>query len=214
MVRSGGGSRIPHPQSRTVAAKARGPEKAAISMSLHPSLLRSSRLSGLILASLVMAVTPLHAEVYQEPAAFVAGAFDGDPPAPRVLWLSGDLRARVSEILGHRPAALRVRYWARGQRSAWVLEEIGKEKPITVGIVIDRDRIETLRVLAFRESRGWEVRRPFFTDQFTGAGLGPNDALDRNIDGISGATLSVRALTRLARMALLLDRSRRQPDVP
>jgi hypothetical protein len=29
--------------------------------------------------------------------------------------------------------------------------------------------------------------------------------LDRNIDGISGATLSVRALTRLARVALLLD---------
>ena len=60
------------------------------------------------------------------------------------------------------------------------------------------------KVLVFRESRGWEVRHPFFTDQFRDAGLTGELALDRNIDGISGATLSVRALSRLARLALYL----------
>jgi hypothetical protein len=64
--------------------------------------------------------------------------------------------------------------------------------------------MELLRVLEFRESRGWEVRYPFFTDQFGGIGLRPDLQLDRPIDGISGATLSVRALKKLARLALYL----------
>jgi Na+-translocating ferredoxin:NAD+ oxidoreductase RnfG subunit len=59
-------------------------------------------------------------------------------------------------------------------------------------------------VLEFRESRGWEVRYPFFTDQFVEAKLDQNERLDRNIDGITGATLSVNAVTRIARIALFL----------
>jgi Na+-transporting NADH:ubiquinone oxidoreductase subunit NqrC len=48
------------------------------------------------------------------------------------------------------------------------------------------------------------VRYPFFTDQFNGLQLDENNRLQRKIDGISGATLSVNALTRLARLALHL----------
>ena len=100
---------------------------------------------------------------------------------------------------------MRVRYWGEARRSAWILEEIGKEEPITVGIVINQNRIELVKVLAFRESRGGEVRHPFFIDQFKGAGLRDDRQLDRSVDGISGATLSVRALTKLSRLALYLD---------
>ena len=60
-------------------------------------------------------------------------------------------------------------------------------------------------MLVYRESRGDEVRYPRFTGQFTGAGLNSRQELDRGIDVISGATLSVNALTRLARLALYLD---------
>jgi hypothetical protein len=61
--------------------------------------------------------------------------------------------------------------------------------------------------LIFRESRGWEVRHAFFTDQFDQATLTRNTELDRTIDNISGATLSVRAVTKLSRIALLLDQA-------
>ena len=44
----------------------------------------------------------------------------------------------------------------------------------------------------------------FFTDQFNEIGLTGELDLDRGIDGISGATLSVRALKKLARLALYL----------
>jgi len=97
---------------------------------------------------------------------------------------------------------LRVRYWYKGERSAWILEEIGKEEPITAGIVIDKGKIERVEVLIFRESRGWEVRHDFFTEQFEGAKLRKDGELNRAIDNITGATLSVRALTKLARLAL------------
>ena len=77
-------------------------------------------------------------------------------------------------------------------------------KPITTGFVIDNGQIERVAILIYRESRGWEVRYPFFTDQFIGAVVDGDYRLDRSIDGISGATLSVVALTRLRRLALYL----------
>jgi hypothetical protein len=60
-------------------------------------------------------------------------------------------------------------------------------------------------VLAFRESRGWEIRYPFFTDQFSGLTLAPDGYLSKPIDGITGATLSVRAVERVTRLALWLN---------
>lgn len=141
--------------------------------------------------------------VYQEPAAFLDEMFGGAVPGPRTLWLQPDVRARAEAILGHAPGMLRVRYWNAADRYAWILEEVGREQPITAGIVTANGRIEQLRVLVFRESRGWEVRHPFFTNQFRDVGLAPDDALGKTVDGISGATLSVSALSRLARLALL-----------
>lgn len=158
-----------------------------------------------MLASLVAttSIGVAHARgVYQEPTAFVADAFNGKPPAAKMLWLDAAMQKQVVEILGHPYSALRVRYWGTPGRTAWVLEEIGKDEPITVGIVVNRGKLELVKVLIFRESRGDEVRHPFFTDQFTGARLSDGKVLDRPIDGISGATLSVRALNKLARLAL------------
>ncbi len=141
---------------------------------------------------------------YQTPEDFLAEVFSGSPPKPDTLWLKGDIKEQVTGILGHRYSALRIRYWGKEGRTAWILEEIGKEQPITTGLVVNNGKLETIRVLIFRESRGWEVRHPFFTDQFNGAGLSDEQQLDRKIDGISGATLSVRALEKLARLALYL----------
>ena len=138
-----------------------------------------------------------------ETARFLSEVFT-QPPAPETLWLAGAIRPAVRNILDHDYPATRLRYWRVGQRTAWVLEEIGKEMPITVGIAVDNGAVERVRVLVYRESRGWEVKSPAFTAQFTGARLTSGQKLDRHIDGISGATLSVRALGKLSRLALLL----------
>ncbi len=143
-------------------------------------------------------------DVYLAPDVFVAESFDGASPKPSVLWVTNELKPEIQKILGHDYPALRVRYWAQGSRSAWILEEIGKVKPITVGIVVEDDKITRLKVLIYRESHGWEVKHSFFTDQFNDAELTEKLRLSKNIDGISGATLSVNALKRLGRLALFL----------
>jgi len=162
-----------------------------------------------LLLVLLLLSTAAAADEYQSQEDFLLEAFDGTTPKPRVVWLKGDIKKATGDILGHAYPGLRIRYWGEGARTAWILEEIGKVKPITVGLVVNDDGLEKIKVLAFRESRGWEVRYPFFTDQFTGVGLTTGHDLDQRIDGISGATLSVRALKKLARMALYLHEQTR-----
>lgn len=155
---------------------------------------------GLWLAAMAAAAT----QVYMEPETFVAEAFDGAPPEPRTVWLIDDLGEQATAILGHSPGQLRERYWLEDGRSVWILEEIGKERPITVGWIIEEQRIVGTEVLIYRESRGWEIRYPFFKQQFDGARLDNDKRLDREVDNIAGATLSVNAMQRMARLALLL----------
>lgn len=132
-------------------------------------------------------------------------------PEMKVLWLTPALKQRAEAILGHAYAGLRVRYWQQGDRTVWVLDEIGKEQPITAGIVVESGRIADMRVLTYRESRGGEVQQAFFLRQFKDAVLTPpKDVLSRRVDGITGATLSVWAMQKMARLALLFDSQRSQ----
>lgn len=162
------------------------------------------KLSMMIVVTMLLSSLAAASSVYETQAKFLIRAFSGSPPEPRVVWLTGERKSAVQQLLGHDYPALRLRYWCQAGRSAWILDEVGKELPITVGVIIDNDFIESLRVLTYRENRGGEVATPAFTDQFYGVALDANGALGATIDGISGATLSVQALTRLATMALFL----------
>lgn len=157
-----------------------------------------------LLLTLSLPALVFPASVYETQAEFLSRAFVDSPPEPDILWLSGERKSAVRQLLGHDYPALRLRYWCQAGRSAWILDEIGKELPITVGIIIDNGYIKNLRVMTYRENRGGEVATPAFTDQFINAELEENRSLDVAIDGISGATLSVQSLTRLATMALFL----------
>jgi len=143
-------------------------------------------------------------EIYQAPEQFLAEAFAGASPSPEFLWVKKDMRPTIDKILQHSAfRQLRVRYWRAGMRTVWILNEIGKYQPITTGIIINDEAVERLKVLIYRESHGWEVRHDFFTDQFRGLTLSQKShRLSDRIDGISGATLSVNALTNLSRLAL------------
>ena len=147
--------------------------------------------------------------MYLSQQQFLEQTFAGDVPKAKLFWVGKDVRPKAEEILSHRLGFLRTRYWRHMDRTAWVLEEIGKVEPITVGIVIVKNRIESLQVLVFRESRGWEVKHDFFTRQYKDASVTADLFLSEAIDGISGATLSVRAVTKLARLALFFNRSNR-----
>lgn len=156
-------------------------------------------------AILSMAAFFAYGEEYLDREGFLSLAFGDAQPAMHTYWLTREARGAAQQAVGWTPRGLRMRYWQAGNRTAWILEDIGKEKPITLGVVVCGDQIERVEVLAFRESRGWEIRYPFFTTQFSGLHLADDGYLSEPIDGITGATLSVRAVERVARLALWLD---------
>jgi hypothetical protein len=172
--------------------------------SYHRSVLQWF-LSGLCFLLFIAPVSSWAKGEYKSREAFVAEVLGTNNVASSVLWLSGDLKNQVKLILGHDYPALRVRYWQREGSTAWVLEEIGKELPITVGVLVSEGVVQQVDILVYRESRGGEVRHDFFTRQFDGAKLESDQSLSRRIDNITGATLSVRAVSKLARLALLFD---------
>lgn len=165
------------------------------------------RLKHFAVILLLSTFSHAHAEVDQ--AQFIADAFANHTGTQaQKMWLTGERKDAVTDILGHPYHQLRVSYWTNPvfpTRRVWVLQEIGKDRYIDVGIQIEQRQIQKLRILAFRESRGWEVKLPFFTEQFAGAKLDADQQLSQRIDSISGATLSWRAVTKVARVALYLD---------
>ncbi len=141
--------------------------------------------------------------VYQTRDDFLREEF-GAPPPVRVIWLDNAAQDKLKAVLGHPYGQARLRYWRADGKTAWILDEIGKEYPITAAFVVKNAAIERVRVLVYRETRGMEVRYPSFLQQFVGSRL-QDGRLNRSIDGISGATLSVHSMERMARAALVLD---------
>ncbi len=174
------------------------------------------------LISLVLFQPISYADTLSKQQAYLSQAFPQSIQSVQEhkVWILGDKKQAVQKILGHPYKQMRVGYWTTPNttpglvpfrvdfsRRVWFLQEIGKDKYIDVAITIEQGEIKQLRVLEFRESRGWEVKLPFFTEQFEQNTLAPEPTykLTNKVDNISGATLSYRAVTKLARLALYLD---------
>lgn len=170
------------------------------------------RSATLLIAALLWAFPGQAAErVYLSPERFLAEVFQDSPPKPALLWLDAPAQAALKNIFGHAPTQLRQRYWRGHDKTVWILEAVGKEEPITAGFVVSNGAIQQARILIYRESRGMEVRYPAFLRQFEGVRLSAKHLLDTRIDGISGATLSVWAMEKMARAALYLDKHSAKP---
>ncbi|MGV6851879.1 MAG: FMN-binding protein [bacterium] len=165
------------------------------------------RLIFLFLTAMIALNTQARTVTYLEPETLINQFLGDSIKKPQTLWLKKELKEQVKNILGHPYPGIRLKYWRNKQQSLWILDEIGKEQPITVGIIIENQKIKQLRVLIYRETRGFEVHNTFFSQQYVDAMLTEKNKLDRHIDGITGATLSVQALNKLARLALFLDRT-------
>ena len=162
-------------------------------------------MSCLLMTVFLLFMHPANAKgVYQTEEDFLLEVFSGKVPEQKKLILKSKLRKPIEKILKHPYSGMRVKYWQDDSKTVWILEEVGKEYPITFGMVVNNGKIAKAKVLIFREIRGWEVKYPAFTRQFIGATF-DGKKLDKNIDGVSGATLSVWAMTKIAKIALVLD---------
>jgi Na+-translocating ferredoxin:NAD+ oxidoreductase RnfG subunit len=85
---------------------------------------------------------------------------------------------------------------------------IGKDQPITFLVAIDpADRLKDVDVLVYREPYGGEVAYEAWRRQFRGKSAADSLRVGREIRAISGATISVHAVT-LGVKRLLADLTR------
>ena len=94
--------------------------------------------------------------------------------------------------------------------SCFILNEIGKEAPITFLVCIENEsepKIKYIDVLAYRETRGGEIRSQAFLKQFVGKRSEDRISVGSDIKNIRGATLSAWATTRVVRKAFAISQS-------
>jgi hypothetical protein len=129
----------------------------------------------------------------------------GELPAAQKIRLSGEVKDGVQEACGGRYSGFYISYWQQDDQRGWALRARGKHGFVHAGVVTRQGRLVQIKVLSSKEQRGRGIETAQFLDQFNGAGLKTGTKLDRRIDGISGATYSVNAVKRMARVALYLD---------
>jgi Na+-translocating ferredoxin:NAD+ oxidoreductase RnfG subunit len=88
---------------------------------------------------------------------------------------------------------------------AFIDDQMGQHKPITFAVKLSTEGV-VLReeIMVYRESRGDEVRSPRFSKQFKGKTIDDSLRPNKDIDSVSGATISSRAITVGVRRALVL----------
>ena len=143
-------------------------------------------------------------EVLLSKERFIEIAFKNNEPEKKSLLFKDKVKIIAQKIMGHQYKKIRFKYWVNNFRSAWILNRIGKVKPITAGFIIDNCEIASVYVLVYRESHGWEIKYPLFRDQFKGMRLFKEYKLNKKVDGITGATLSVNSMKKMAELALAM----------
>jgi FMN-binding domain len=153
------------------------------------------------------------------------GVFLKDEEAPKAVFPEADLferkvvrsneeiKAKIQQRMGKTKTSLwedsYVTFVAkRGETVlgyAAIVEEIGKHRHITfiVGVGPDR-KIKDAALMVYREAYGGEVRDRRFLQQYKGKDLKDPLLPYRDIQNISGATMSVEAIGRGSRKALAL----------
>jgi hypothetical protein len=145
-------------------------------------------------------------KTFQTPEVFLGEVFNNKVPAPKLLVLNGASQSKIAAVFNRSFPQQRIRYWENGDKTVWIFDDIGKEGyvPTTSGFVINNGVVESSKVLIYRESRGEQVAEPSFLNQINGSKAAGNN-LDKPVDNITGATLSVDMMKRMARTAITLD---------
>ena len=98
---------------------------------------------------------------------------------------------------------------------AFLVEEIGKHRPITFVVGIRPDgSVEDVAVVAYREAYGGEIRHQRFLAQYRKKGPGDSLQPGSAIANIAGATLSVQAASRAVKKAMALAEATAAPASP
>ena len=149
---------------------------------------------------------PTHSKQSEAETSFLSETFNGNVPKKQRLIVKGKAKDQIKSIMGNKYKKRLFSYWRDDSQQVWILNSIGKYKPITAAFSIQNCSVKSAHVLVYREQHGYEIKYPFFLTQFTDAKMDSTLKLNTKIDNISAATLSVNSMKRMAKMALLLSK--------
>jgi len=137
-------------------------------------------------------------------------AFPGaDEIVKQKKWLTDEQKAAIAGLTMEPFEENRITYYVgmkdKKPMGYMVIDHmIGKSFPITFMVVLNADgTVREVEIMTYREPRGWEVRNKSFLSQFLGRSA---ESDFRDIHSITGATLSVRAITRGVQKAVAVYR--------
>ena len=135
----------------------------------------------------------------------------GKTATRKTLELSDDQLAQLGKDLGRKITASRYPYLeVRDDQghplgAIFLLDVIGQSQPITFAVAVGADgTLRDVAVMVYREAHGEEIADKRFRKQFAGKHVADPIALGKDIDAISGATISSRSATFAARKGLRL----------
>ncbi|OUU61694.1 MAG: hypothetical protein CBC22_06555 [Alphaproteobacteria bacterium TMED62] len=137
---------------------------------------------------------------------FLNKIFKNQIPKKERLIVKGEYKQKIKAIMGSKYKKRMFSYWQNNTEQVWILNSIGKYKPITAAFITDKCKVKSSHVLVYREQHGYEIKYPAFLLQFKETEMDKTLKLNTKIDNISGATLSVNSMKRMARTALLLSK--------
>jgi hypothetical protein len=171
-------------------------------------------LSALLLAPLLVG-----ARVYHTEEEALALAFPEASSIQTVTYLLDDgARLRAAERCGNRIRDRLVTFYEARREEvmlgrAVILKERAKTLPFHFLVALRPDgAVDQVLLLDFREPRGYEIDRSSFRRQYRGKTLRDPVRRGRDIRNISGATISVDALSRGVRRALALAELANEPE--
>jgi len=164
----------------------------------HPH--RRFSLPAALVLSALGAALPAHATDYWTPAKLLGDFFPtAQRVSPRTVALTDADAGEIAKKLGVEAGRLKRtwRVYVDDKRSGFAIldDEIGLHEPIDFGVRFDdKGTVSRLEIMAFREPYGDGVRAARFRDQFVGKGARDAITAGRDIDVVSGATLSSRSV--------------------
>lgn len=151
--------------------------------------------------------TTVYLTIDQAPQAVFPGAEMERRDVPSTPQLQASLKSKLGRLVPSVWEPAYATFTARqgGQTIGYavIVEEIGKHRPFTVIVAATPDfRVKDVAVMVYRETRGGEITLRRFLAQYKGKRAADPIQLDRDIIGISGATLSVQGANRAVHKAL------------
>lgn len=126
--------------------------------------------------------------------------------------LSTEARELIEKKVGHRFYGHHLFMWkiTKGERSigtAYLDNTKGKMQPISFLVVLDSvSKIINVEIVKYRESHGGQVREKNWLSQFIGKDEESSFKVGKDINSISGATISSHSVSKGVERIMLLDK--------